>query len=108
MKQTGVSFVRMCVAAGLSAPTPEFRFHPIRRWRFDFCWPDLLIAVEQDGGLFIRGRHSGGAGQVRDMAKMNAAGKLGWRVFRFTPAEMASGEAVTFLAPIVHAAMRAQ
>ena len=29
----------------------EHRFHPTRRWRFDFAWPKLLFAVKVYGGI---------------------------------------------------------
>jgi len=63
----------------------EYRFHPVRRWRFDYAMPEVKVAVEIDGGVFVCGRHSRGIGQVRDMEKMNAAAELGWRVLHFTP-----------------------
>ena len=31
--------------------------HPTRRWRFDFAWPDPMVAVEIEGGLYQSGRH---------------------------------------------------
>ena len=63
----------------------EVRFHPIRRWRFDYAHRDLMIAIEIDGGAWSRGRHTRGAGFVKDMEKRNTAQILGWRVFHFTP-----------------------
>lgn len=61
----------------------EHRFHPIRKWRFDFADVENKIAVEIDGGVFIQGRHSRGAGYRSDAEKFNAAAVLGWRVFRY-------------------------
>jgi len=63
----------------------EYRFHPKRRWRFDFAWPRVKIAVEIDGGAYTRGRHTRGKGFEADCEKINAAALMGWRVFRFTP-----------------------
>lgn len=66
----------------------ELKFHPMRRWRFDYAIPDVKVAIEIDGGLFGKGhlgRHSGGMGQKNDMEKMNAAAVLGWAVLHFTP-----------------------
>ncbi|MGB3330809.1 MAG: hypothetical protein WBA46_17735 [Thermomicrobiales bacterium] len=60
----------------------EHRFHPIRRWRFDYCWPDAKIAVEYDGIMFGHASHSSLAGILRDSDKANEAQRLGWRVFR--------------------------
>ena len=65
----------------------EWAFHSTRKWRFDYACPELKIAIEIDGGIFTRGRHSGGIGQKKDMEKMNAAAELGWFVFHFTPDE---------------------
>lgn len=74
-----------CRALGLAAPEREHRFHPTRKWRFDFAWPEQRLALEIDGGIWVRGRHSSGAGQVKDMEKFNHAAALGWRVFRCEP-----------------------
>jgi len=87
----------------LPAYESEFRFHPKRRWRFDYCWPAYKIAVEIEGGLWIPGRtgrggaHSLPTNILRDMEKQNAAGLLGWRIFRFTPRQFRTGEALRFM-----------
>jgi len=65
-------------------PVAEHRFHPVRRWRFDFAFLDSLVAVELDGGTWSRGRHTRGAGYRGDCEKLNAAVSMGWRVFRVT------------------------
>lgn len=59
-----------------------------RRWRFDFAWPDRMLAVEIDGGAFSGGRHTRGAGFSEDCRKLNAATLLGWRVLRFVGADL--------------------
>lgn len=69
----------------------EHRFHHKRKWRFDVAWPDRMIAVEIDGGVWVSGRHSRGAGQVKDNEKINVALSLGWSVYRFTPGDVKSG-----------------
>lgn len=71
--------------AGFKAPVPEFRFNPDRRWKFDYAWPDEKIAVEIEGGVWIRGRHSRGKGMIADMEKYNWATLHGWKVLRYTP-----------------------
>lgn len=65
----------------------EWYFYPERKWRFDYAFPELKIAIEIDGGVFTGGRHSGGIGQKKDMEKMNAAAELGWLVFHYIPEE---------------------
>jgi len=64
---------------------PEYQFHPIRKWRFDWCILDKMIAVEIEGGVFSNGRHVRGQGFINDMEKYNAATVLGWKVLRYTP-----------------------
>jgi very-short-patch-repair endonuclease len=71
-------------------PEREYRFHLLRLWRFDFAWPEKKIAVEVEG----RGRHQSVSGFEADAVKYNAAAKMGWRVFRYTPHMVHSGEAI--------------
>lgn len=92
-----LSLDRQCELAGLPKPETEYRFHPTRRWRFDYAFPASSIAVEVDGGAFVGGRHTRGAGFVKDMEKNNAAVLRGWRVLRFTPQQVKSGEALNVL-----------
>lgn len=83
--------------AGLPEPVREFRFAPPRRWRFDYCWPSQRLAVEIEGGAWSGGRHTRGAGFLRDMEKYDAAVLLGYAVLRFTPQQVESGHAVNFI-----------
>lgn len=64
-------------------PTSEHKFHPTRKWRFDFAWLDKMIAVEMEGGVWSRGRHVRPQGFIDDLEKYNAAAELGWRVLRY-------------------------
>jgi len=68
--------------AGLPEPEREYRFHPTRRWRFDLCWHEHMLAVECEGGIWVSGRHSRGAGFINDCEKYAEATLLGWRVYR--------------------------
>lgn len=83
----------------VSAPLPvtEYRFHPERRWRFDLAWPDLLVAVEVDGGVWTGGRHVRGAGVEADCEKVSHAAALGWRVLRLTPRMIDQGSALSLV-----------
>src|SRR5450631_312893 len=72
----------------------EYRFDTTRRFRFDFAWPDLKLAIELEGGLWGAGAHSRPLGIIRDMAKGNLACLLGWSVLRYTPAQVKNGEAI--------------
>jgi very-short-patch-repair endonuclease len=68
----------------------EHRFHDTRRWRFDFVILPLeaKIAVEIEGGVFTQGRHTRGKGFTEDLLKYNEAVLMGWRVLRFTTAQI--------------------
>lgn len=73
---------------GLPVPEPEYRFHPDRKWRFDYAWPDKMIALEVEGGVWSKGRHTRPSGFIGDMEKYNAAAVLGWRVIRCQPQDI--------------------
>jgi very-short-patch-repair endonuclease len=70
----------------------EFRFHPVRRWRFDYAHLKARIAIEVEGGAFSKGRHTRGTGFIKDMEKYNTAVIMGWRVLRYTPQQMRNCE----------------
>ena len=88
----------------------EHRFHPERQWRFDFAlggtfmhdpqyqqdvvWEPEKIAVEVQGGTWIGGRHTSGAGYERDAEKFNEAAIIGWRILFVTPAMVEDGRAL--------------
>jgi len=86
-----------CKAAGLPEPERELKFHPSRKWRFDLAFTDAKIAVEVDGGVFVQGRHTRGAGVEKDCEKFAEATALGWRVHRVTPRHVTSGQAVDWI-----------
>jgi len=65
-------------------PKREYRFHPFRRWRFDFAWPRKKIGVEIEGGVWTGGRHVRPAGFEKDCEKYNEAAACGWKVLRVT------------------------
>lgn len=75
----------------------EYRFHPKRRWRFDAAFPGRKVALELDGGVWIAGRHTRGKGFIRDCEKLNTATAMGWKVFRFVPEQLDTGEMTAFL-----------
>lgn len=72
------------LAPDLPALKAEYRFHPIRKWRFDFALIDLQIAIELEGGVYGNGRHNRAKGFIADCDKYNAATVLGWRLLRYT------------------------
>ena len=77
------------VLGGGVEPVREYRFHPERRWRFDFAFPTARVAVEIEGNAWhVRGggRHM----QDSDMEKYNEAAAAGWRILRFSPGMLKS------------------
>ena len=86
-----MSLARISIIArklGLPAPEREHRFDAERRWRFDFAWPSLKVAVEIEGGVWVRGRHVRPVGYLSDIEKYNRAVVLGWRVLRYAPHQL--------------------
>ena len=95
----------------------EYKFHPKRKWRFDFIVyhpriqddsdlkistrqiieNGMLVAIEIEGGIYSQGRHTRGFGFAKDAEKYNHSTALGWKVFRFVPEMIKSGEAIKFL-----------
>lgn len=71
----------------------EYRFHPVRRWRFDFLIDDV-IAVEIEGGTWINGAHNRGKHYESDCQKYNEAALMGYKVLRFTTDMVKSGQAI--------------
>lgn len=84
------AFPCLCRSHGLPQPIPEVTFHPSRKWRFDWLFPGK-IAVEVQGGVWVRGRHARGQGIVHDHEKLNVAQCMGYIVLQFTPGQIADG-----------------
>lgn len=82
---------------GLPAPIPEYKFHPTRKWRFDYAFIQGKVALEVEGGVWTGGRHTRGSGFVKDMEKYNAAATMGWRVIRCVPAEVLTNKTIETL-----------
>lgn len=91
LEQAGIPFER------------EYRFAPPRRWRADFMvrpgdphsskWSPAIL-VEVEGGAYVTGRHTRGAGFEKDTEKYNAAAELGYTVLRYTPRAINDGSAL--------------
>lgn len=97
MSEAQASLVWQLRAVQAAAPVQEHRFHESRRWRFDLAWPDLRLACEVDGGSWIGGRHTSGAGFEADCEKLSNAAAAGWRVLRVTPRMIDDGRALVLI-----------
>ena len=85
-------FLINCNVYGLPKPDKEIKFLDTRRFRFDYGFRAQKVAVEVEGGVWIQGRHTRGAGYVKDMEKYNLATLEGWKVLRFTPQQLKKAE----------------
>ena len=81
----------------LPLPITEHKFHPDRKWRFDYAWIDQRVALECEGGIWSKMGHSTGKGITRDVEKYNNATVLGWRIIRCTPQNIFSTEIITMV-----------
>lgn len=81
----------------------EIAFHPERRWRFDFAWPDKKIAIEVHGAIWSgkSGGHTSGKGRLRDMEKLNEAALLGWTVLEIGSVHIINGDAEKWIKQIL-------
>lgn len=62
----------------------EHMFHGERKWRFDWALPDLKVAIEFEGIISEKSRHTTIVGYTGDAEKYSAAAILGWKVLRYT------------------------
>ena len=95
-----ITFIRQNLGAVCMT---EFRFHPVRRWRADYCINPVTdkIIVEVEGGACTRGRHTRGAGFIADMDKYNEATRLGYRVIRVTPDDLLSAKTFDLIKDLI-------
>jgi len=90
-------------AAGLPEPIREYRFAPPRRWRFDLAWPELHIAVEAEGGVWVQG-HVVRPGRFEQATeKYNEALCHGWFVLRVTARQISDGRALAWTERLIRA-----
>ena len=106
---------------GIQHPEQEYRFaaHQVgmgrgirdrllraglRDWRFDLCWPDLMLAVEVEGIVWSGkgGRHQRGEGFEMDLDKYHHAQQFGWTIYRCGSALIKSGEAATLIESMIN------
>jgi very-short-patch-repair endonuclease len=72
----------------------EYRFHPERKWRADFAWPEHKLLVEVEGKTYARGRHNRGEGYHRDLEKYNNMTLMLFWLLRFDTPMATDGTAV--------------
>lgn len=94
---TGDTFTALCETELGVKVLMEYRFSPRRKWRFDYAIPQHRVALEVEGGIWTRGRHTRPKGFLGDIEKYNTATLMGWKVLRTTPSELVSTKTVGML-----------
>ena len=87
---------------GLPTPEREYRFSPPRRFKADFAYPDEMLLIEVEGGVWTRGRHTRGGGYSKDMEKYNLAATMGYRILRFTGDMIKDGTAMQTIEKVLN------
>lgn len=82
---------------GLPQPEREYQFHPTRRWRFDYAFPKGRVALEVEGGAFVQGRHTRGAGFRTDLEKYSEAAAMGWLIIRVLPEQLCAQRTIDWI-----------
>ncbi len=79
-------------------PVREFKPIDGRQFRVDFCFIDLRIIVEVEGGVWTeKSRHRTGEGYLRDIEKYNEIALDGWMLLRTERGAIESGEAIILI-----------
>jgi very-short-patch-repair endonuclease len=77
------------LAPELAGWVREYRAIPGRKFRADFAFPASRLAIECQGGIFMRrGAHAGPSAAKRDMEKLNLYTIHGWRLLQFGPHDL--------------------
>ena len=74
----------------------EYKFAEGRRFRFDYYHLNG-VAIELEGGIYVRGRHTRPSGFLNDMEKYNLAASMGILVFRIPSHDISA----KWISPIV-------
>jgi len=104
MKPKFDEFLLMCKARKMEAPIKEYKVFPDRRFRIDYCWPDIMLAIELEGGIYPHyriitnqstgkkerilstvGGHTSGKGYESNLYKYNRMAVDGWTLLRYPP-----------------------
>ena len=89
----------------------EHKFHPSRRWRFDFAVLDCNLAIEVEGityygknkdGSMKLGRHQSAKGIQGDLEKYDEAMRMGWNIYRCSQGMVKSGRAIETIEMLVN------
>ncbi len=80
----GLKFIMRILGENKIDFITEYRFHDVRKFRFDIALQPLKIAIEYEGVMSKKSRHTTNSGYTRDADKYNLAQQMGWKVYRYT------------------------
>ena len=84
-------FFQLLKQEKIPLPEKEYKFDSTRKWRFDFAYPKIKLAIEIEGAVWTQGRHTRGSGFIKDCEKYNQATLLGWRLLRYHADSLGQG-----------------
>jgi hypothetical protein len=73
----------------------------LKDWRADFHIIGHMLLVEVEGGAWTGGRHTTGVGFSNDLAKYDAAMRLGFTVYRCSPEMVKKGHAIETIKQLI-------
>lgn len=85
---------------GLPLPRREVLVVPDRQYRADFAWPDQMLAVEVQGGIWgqdTKSSHAHPKAIERDAEKHSLMAVAGWRLIVVTGKHIETGQAVAWI-----------
>lgn len=91
-----LAFAKQIADARLPNPLLEFKFMQARDWRFDYAWPDFMLAVEVQGMVHrIKNRF------LNDVEKLAYAQMHGWTVLLVAGQDVRNPRGVMWLATLL-------
>lgn len=107
LRASGIEFVREyrfgAEAVGLGPGLRQrLKDAGLQDWRADFALPEFKLMIEVEGGAWMaKSRHTSGAGFSSDLAKYDAAMRMGWNVYRVSPEMVKKGRAIDTIKQLV-------
>lgn len=97
---TADAVIAWCRRNGFTAPAREHRFMDGRKFRFDLAWVDEKVAIEFQGGSWVKGAHTRGKHFESDCEKFSEAAVRGWRILLCTYDQVKRGELFVWIEAI--------
>ena len=92
-----LTFMRLLDVNFIPRPEREFRFHPVRKFKFDYAFKEYKVALELEGGVFTKQAHGSVTGVLRDIEKYSLAASLGWRIVRCIPSKLNTSKTIQLI-----------